>query len=355
MNINARAQEIANSMTTFSKDTYHSSEVLPELFALQQEIVSLTFNEEHADQGALKIWDVERHLEQMNEELGGVATEQLQRFESGCKDLCNMIKAEISGSRGESKAFRSLERLTCLNRVLHNVELTGDEERTELDAVVITRKGLFIVEVKNTARDIFISENGNYYRTGEYLKWDSNIGGKMDVKTRLLRSALENTAVAEIPITGIVVFTDSRIQVRNCCEKLNTCFLSQLPYLIQDFKGQDFLSEEQILNVEQCIESARCMETYPIKMNVPQFKEDFAILMATLEYASVQTQNNEVVTEAASNIETIAEEEPESKEWTFMTALRAVFKSNYFRRTAPTAAAFAIAVLTTAFTTRHTI
>ena len=105
MNIEIRKQEIVKSMKSASKLTYHKSEVLPELFALQQELVAQTFNKDHAELGNLKIWDVESHLAQMNEECGGIATEELQRFQSGCRFLSNLIKAEISGNRGESKAF----------------------------------------------------------------------------------------------------------------------------------------------------------------------------------------------------------------------------------------------------------
>ena len=49
-----------------------TSELLGEMFALQQEIVELTFSGEHAATAELKIWDVEKHLEQLNEECGHV-------------------------------------------------------------------------------------------------------------------------------------------------------------------------------------------------------------------------------------------------------------------------------------------
>ncbi|MBQ6416842.1 MAG: hypothetical protein IJJ65_11405, partial [Butyrivibrio sp.] len=39
-----------------------------------------------------------------------------------------------------------------------------------------------IIEVKNTAKNIFLDENGDYFRTGEYLRWDCNIAEKMTLK-----------------------------------------------------------------------------------------------------------------------------------------------------------------------------
>lgn len=86
-----RVNELKASMKSFGKEKYQKAELLDEMFALQQEIVSLTFNQDHAALAELRIWDVEKHLEQMNEELGNVADEELQRFIEGSKILCNLI------------------------------------------------------------------------------------------------------------------------------------------------------------------------------------------------------------------------------------------------------------------------
>ena len=72
MNMN-RVNELMASMNSFGKEAYHKSELLDEMFALQSEIVSLTFNEDHAATADLKIWDVERHLEQLNADCGNAA------------------------------------------------------------------------------------------------------------------------------------------------------------------------------------------------------------------------------------------------------------------------------------------
>ncbi len=171
MNMN-RVNELMASMNSFGKEAYHKSELLDEMFALQSEIVSLTFNEDHAATADLKIWDVERHLEQLNADCGNAADAELEKFKGGCKVLCNLIKAEISGNRGEYKAFRTLAYLQKDHIILKNVELMDGDLRTELDAMVINPEGITIIEVKNTSKNRFINENGNYDRTGEDWKWD---------------------------------------------------------------------------------------------------------------------------------------------------------------------------------------
>ena len=248
-----RVNEMMATMKSFSKDKYQKNELLTEMFALQQEIVGLTFNGDHASTADLKIWDVERHLEQLNQDCGNVADEELQRFKEGSKILCNLIKAEISGNRGEAKAFRTLQYIHSKNIILKNVELSDGDRRTELDAVVITPGVVTIVEVKNTAKNIFIDENGDYYRTGEYLRWDCNIAEKMALKEELLKKVLADDGIEDVQIRSIVVFTDNRIEVQNKYSRIRTCFVSQLAYIIDGFKSSTNMSEEEMEHIEGLI------------------------------------------------------------------------------------------------------
>lgn len=333
-----RVNELMANMKAFEKEAYLKSELLDEMFALQREIVALTFNEDHASTADLKIWDVERHLEQMNQNCGNVADEELERFEEGCKSLCNLIKAEVSGSRGEYKAFRALEYLKTDHIILKNVELQDGDLRTELDAVVITHCGITIVEVKNTAKNIFIDEEGNYYRTGEFLKWDCNIAQKMDLKEGLLRKALALEGIEDVEINRVVVFTDNRIEVQNKYKKIRTCFVSQLAYIVDGLKSQTNLSQKDMENMEFLIRQAEHKETYPFAFDVKQYKQDFATLMALLEEASAKTEEQTVIEEVIE----------ETKRVSFMDVVKRVFGSKYIRYAGNAVAGFAVSVIATA-------
>lgn len=98
---------------------YHRSEYLPELTKLQDEMVSLTFNGDHADAERLKLYDVEDHFSQLNKSLGGIADNELARFSSGCKDVTGLIRSEISGHYGEAQLFQYLDALQCEKCILH--------------------------------------------------------------------------------------------------------------------------------------------------------------------------------------------------------------------------------------------
>lgn len=332
-----RVNELMASMNSFGKDAYYKSELLNEMFNLQSEIVALTFNDEHAVTANLKIWDVEKHLEQLNQDCGNVADEELKRFKDGSWKLSNLIKAEISGNRGEYKAFSKLDTLNTDHIILKNVELKDGDQRSELDAIVITPYGVTIVEVKNTSRNIFIDEEGNYYRTGEFLRWDCQIAQKMDVKEGLLRKILVDAGIENIRINRIVVFTDYRIQVQNKCESIRTCFASQLTYIIDGFKSADQISREDMDNMEFLIRDAECREAYPVDFDVEQYKADFATLMAVLEEASAKAEE-EVVEEVIND---------EHKHVRFVEALKSIFKSKYLRYAGSAAAGVAVSLVST--------
>lgn len=339
-----RVNELKASMKSFGKEKYQKAELLDEMFAFQQEIVSLTFNQDHAALAELRIWDVEKHLEQMNEELGNVADEELQRFIEGSKVLCNLIKAEISGNRGEAKAFRTLEYIKSRNYVLKNVELSDGDFRTELDAVVITTSAITIVEVKNTAKDIFIDEAGNYFRTGEFLRLDCNIGEKMQIKEELLRRALTSAGYGDVEINSVVVFTNNHIEVQNKFEGLRTCFSSQLLYKVEGNRSRVIFSDEDMDAIKVCIEEAENKEAYPFEFDVEQYKTDYATLMAKLEEASVKSIEVEEVVEEPVKTTT-------AKKVGFGDVVRNIFTSKYARYAGSAAAALAVSFITAAVTT----
>lgn len=340
-----RIEELMTSMKSFGKESYHKSELLDEMLLLQKEIVELTFSEDHVATADLKIWDVEKHLEQLNADCGNIADEELEKFMEESKDLCNLIKAEISGNRGEYKAFRTLEYLKSNNKVLKNIELSDGEIRTELDAVVITPKCVTIVEVKNTAKDIFIDEEGNYYRTGEFLRWDCNIASKMSLKEELLGKVLESAGLGRIKIQSVVVFTNNRIEVQNKYRQIRTCFVSQLAYIIDGYKMDDIMTVADMENIEMAIEVAKCKKSYSFEFDVNQYKADFANLMAILEFA--RNQEEELDESRVTDIEKEVINMPleAEKKRTFISTVKSVFSSKQFRLAGSTAAVITVSVV----------
>ena len=154
MSKKTKADEILNQITAFSRESYTKEEYLPELLKLQQEIVNLTFSDDHAEKANLKLWDVENHFQNLNEEKGGIADSDLEKFTRESAIAKNAIGAEVSGNKGEAIVFSALDKLNCYNAVLRNVELEFDGKRTEIDAIVFTHRAIFIIEIKNTKKNL---------------------------------------------------------------------------------------------------------------------------------------------------------------------------------------------------------
>lgn len=311
-----RIKELVGAINAFSKDSYYKRELLEELLKLQQEIVALTFNDVHAEHGKLRLWDVENHLEKQNIERGNIADDELKAFKNDSKAISNIIKAEFSGNAGEYKAMRSLETLRCKNRILRNIELSNGDHQTEIDMIVITERAIFIVEVKNSQRDIFIDERGNYCRVNNTMILDCNIGEKMNDKVYLLRKVLEDNNIQDINIESLVVFTNSNIQVENRYKYIDTCFLSNLPHIIESHSGYPTYSEKGISDIADLIQKAECKKAYPPEIDIFQFKLKFATLMATLENASEPdvSEPAEIITKTPKTPEIPKSSEPKPKQ-----------------------------------------
>ncbi len=285
-NIN-RCNEIMSQITAFSKEAYYKADLLPELLELQNQLVYLVFNGTHAEFSSLRIWDVERHLEQMNEACNHPADALLMKVEDSCKQICNMIKSEFAGNAGERKAFWSIDTIRKKKAVLKNVELLSGNHRTELDGIVFTESAVFIIEVKNPRKDIYIDERGNYCRVGTTMHFDKNIGEQMNEKAYLLKKALTNSGITDPVIESIVVFTNNAVRVDNNYPYINTCFLSDMPHIIEQYSSGSHYSDADIRRMADAVKAAQCHEVYPIPMDMGSFKRDFASLLAILEESTM--------------------------------------------------------------------
>ena len=283
---------ILEKLTGFSASRYVKADLEAEYRKLQHEILLMVFDEEHVLNSRLTIWDAYNQLHRENEESGHVADELLIEFREGCRRFSNLIRAEISGNRGEAMMFEKLNYLKNTNKVVKNVQLTGKNGTTELDAVVFKKCCAFIIEVKNTRKNVFIDETGAFYRVGEYNSFDSCLLDKMEYRERLLREKLSGIVSdsASLKVVKLVVFTNNRIEVHNKCKELQVCFLAQLPYIIEDTDNIEVYSDYELNAMSRALLAANETQKYEIDMDMDKFKNDFAKLFVTLEENSYRKE-----------------------------------------------------------------
>ena len=298
---NTRINELTNQITAFSKEKYGKNEFLQEYLTFEKQVGMLTFNEEHAENAKLRISDVVDYLHKKleNQECNNEISELLERIDNNSRVFSNLIGREKAGTKGEILAQRSLEALTEEHIKLYNVELKKEENKGEIDAVVVTKKAIFLIEVKNSNHDMVIDSRGNYYRARGYMDLDYNIGEKINNKEVLLRNALEQfckTRKNTMNIVKLVVFANSKINVVNRYKYVEKCYLSQLPHIIDEYEGEDVYTLEELWCIKDCIKNAESKELYLPALDFVQFKSDIATALAIIEESSKEetTQKKDV-------------------------------------------------------------
>ena len=115
---------------------------------------------------------------------------------------------------------------------------------------------------------------------------DCNIGEKMNDKVYLLREALKSAGYSIANIVSLVVFTNSSMHVDNRYDYITTCFLGNLPHIIERYDGKPIYNDSNISAMMESVSNAECKEAYPLEIDINQYKYRFANLMATLEEAN---------------------------------------------------------------------
>ena len=279
---NTRANEIMNKMTAFENSKFTREEMLNELFKLQTEMANITFGEAFSE--GRKFYDIANHYSDMNRENGRVSMEKMAEFRKECSEATDLIRGLISGRKGENRTFEKLNYLISAHGLRKNIEIGNENLKTEIDALVVTEKAAFIIEVKNTKRDIFIDENGQYFRTGEYLNWDSDIGSKLALREAFVRNVAEKAGIDNLKIVKIVVFTDNRIRVQNRCRSIVTCFLNQLTSVIDAYKGEKCIALNDIDSLMKSIDEMTTITRYAPRFDFEKFKVDFSEIVAAMDY-----------------------------------------------------------------------
>ncbi len=164
----------------------------------------------------------------------------------------------------------------------------------------------------------------------------------MNTRKLFLEEILEEAGFTDVSVFTVVVFTNNRIEVKNHCESIKNCFLSQLPHIISECKTG--MSNVDISRVASAIDNARDEGCYPLNFNAKQFKLDFATVLAELERASGHESEEEIVVTCDVN-----HKETETQ-WRYL--LQRVI-SGPKRRNVGMAAVTVVAVVTTAINIRN--
>ena len=93
----------------------------------------------------------------------------------------NSIEAKIKGKNGEMKVALGLSTLPSRYRVINNMLINYNGSTTQVDHIVVSEYGIFVIETKNYKGWIYGSPNGEY--------WTQNLyGNKYQLHNPLLQN-----------------------------------------------------------------------------------------------------------------------------------------------------------------------
>lgn len=240
----------------------------------------------------------------MNEAIAkceSVAREKAMTYDprvfNGIKAL-GIINKEISvamaGKSGEDRVAKMFQYVTRPDaKFYRNVYVADETDETELDAVVLTKNGFVILEVKNAKDDITIASDGRILFNNSSCYHDISIGEKMERKRILLRKRLEqemrNRGLdTEIKIDSLLVFSTpngTRIHVHDQFKQENYCFKGSLFSRIDGFTTQtEYSTEEQELFADILASIETEQKRFALTFNPDEVKQSFAEMYDALTY-----------------------------------------------------------------------
>ena len=291
-----RKQDILSNLTALKNVYYEKQEGLQEMLTLQNEMEKEMFGETQF--GHKGFYNIINEVRDYRFHDKRIRNEVVNRFINNCYTMVSKIKCEKSGLQGEKIANYSLDNIKEEHVVLRNLELDDNGKKTEIDFIVITRYGIFILEIKNTRNNVIIDDKGNYYSISRNNNkiYDKNIGIKCNNRKSLLEKVIKQSkfsnALEHKEIQQIVVFTNTQINVKNDYKYIKECFLPILPHMIDEFKGEEILSRRDLSNLLIYLKAKESPSGYlPVELDVEQFKNDFADIIVTMEKEKCEYPN----------------------------------------------------------------
>ncbi|WP_391204693.1 HRDC domain-containing protein [Psychrobacillus sp. L4] len=134
------------------------------------------------------------------------------------KELMHKMKILELGLYGEKSVQFELMNSFIPIHILHDLQLQHGEWKAQYDFVVITRKFILVIEVKNYYGNIQVTENGDFIRNvmkGKKIVFQEGFYSpirQIERQTEVLRTLLQENGVIgnKTPIKQVVVFTNNK-------------------------------------------------------------------------------------------------------------------------------------------------
>lgn len=179
----------------------------------------------------------------------------------GLKIIKNYYKGRLNnnndidkGEAGEREIVDVLKKCGC-ESVLHNLYVPINNEgtaHTEIDAIAITRNGIFVTEIKNYGGEVHVEQSGQtwYQRIGNKINPFRNPLDQNELHVKAVKRALPKYTNR---IKSLVVFCDRAVLISDDSDYLtnnNIMLEKDLPLFISKASN----NEQILLTIDEIIE-----------------------------------------------------------------------------------------------------
>lgn len=185
-----------------------------------------------------------------------------------------MLKSpKVKGRIGESSVRRKLRKLDSEEyKVLHDLMIRRANGRTsQIDHVVISRYGVFVIETKNYKGWIMGSEKSEYWTQVLYRRKE-RLYSPIRQNYGHIKALEEHLQDGTIPFVSIVAFT-ARAELKLKEMTTDVVYATDLAATIQKYKDA-VLSDEQVRQVREALSSQNIHALKERKKHVSDIKQN---------------------------------------------------------------------------------
>lgn len=166
------------------------------------------------------------------------------------------------GIEGETKVRESVNLFSDKVKIIQNSHFIFDDIDVEVDLLIISKKGVFCIEVKNWRDDAVLDEKGflRRKRNNEEEKDGKNIVGQMKRHKHCLRRMLEKGLGKEVPVYSVFLWQNNSSKLEVKFSDITVCYTNTLEDEIFNNDHEDMLNEEQLIVLENFLNFNRKSE-----------------------------------------------------------------------------------------------
>ena len=169
-----------------------------------------------------------------------------------------------SGLRGERELYKIVKKLGGNNIILRNLPIRYKRGRSELDLLVISHKGILIIEVKNHSGTIYGSWKSDTWTQKKFYRDGKTTSAEMDNPIKQMRrqrdivKSILNAAGEEVWIDTVLYFSSPNAKLRlNLRENDYVCASSgELMNFLENYDSGTTLSRTRMERIAQILKDA---------------------------------------------------------------------------------------------------